>query len=159
MEKTNAMRLLQQKKIAYQVYEYPHEEGVCVDGPTVALLMGQNPKRVFKTLVCTSGKQYYVCVLPVEKELDLKKAAKYFQVKALEMTAVKDLTAVTGYVRGGCSPIGMKKNFSTVIDDTALQFDSILFSGGKIGLQIEMNPIELSKLLKVEFRNITREES
>lgn len=159
MEKTNAIRLLLQKKIPCQTYEYPHEEGICVDGLTVARLTGQNPKRVFKTLVCTSGKQYYVCVLPVEAELNLKKAAKCFGEKALEMIAVKDLLPITGYVRGGCSPIGMKKAFPTVVDDTALQFDTILFSAGKIGLQIEMNPRELPKLLKVEFKNIKREES
>lgn len=159
MEKTNAMRLLEQKKIAYRAYEYPHEEGVCTDGPTVALLMGQNPQRVFKTLVCTSGKQYYVCVLPVEKELDLKKAAKHFRVKTLEMTAVKDLLSITGYIRGGCSPIGMKKGFPTVVDSSALQFDAIIFSAGRIGYQIEMNPQELPKLIRAEFEAIVREEA
>lgn len=158
MEKTNAMRILEQRKIKYQVYEYPHEEGICVDGQTVAKLLNQDPKQVFKTLVCVSNtKHYYVCVLPVLEELDLKKAAKEFRVKSLEMIAVKELLPLTGYVRGGCSPIGMKKAFPTMIDITALQYNSIIFSGGKIGLQIEMNPKDLIKVINFEFKDIKRE--
>ena len=157
MEKTNAIRMLDQKKIKYNTYEYPHQEGVCVDGVTVAELLNQNPDTVFKTLVTVgSDKRYYVCVLPVAMELDLKKAAKAFNVKSLEMIAVKDINQVTGYIRGGCSPIGMKKVFPTVIDESALLYENIIFSGGKIGLQIEMNPKDIEKLIRVSFKEITR---
>ncbi len=158
MEKTNAIRILESKKIKYQVYEYPHEDGVCVDGVTVARMLSEDPKKVFKTLVCMSNtKGYYVCVVPVIDELDLKKAAKAFQVKSLELIAVKDLLPVTGYIRGGCSPIGMKKSFFTMMDITALDYDTIIFSGGKIGIQIEMNPRDLSKILRIDFKDIKRE--
>ena len=157
MEKTNAIRMLDQKKIKYNTYEYPHQEGVCVDGVTVAELLNQNPDTVFKTLVTVgSDKRYYVCVLPVAMELDLKKAAKAFNVKSLEMIAVKDINQVTGYIRGGCSPIGMKKVFPTVIDESALLYENIIFSGGKIGLQIEMNPKDIERLIRVSFKEITR---
>jgi len=158
LEKTNVMRMLDQKKIKYSAYEYPHEDGVCVEGNVVAELLNQNPKRVFKTLVCVDNtKHYYVCVVPVENELDLKKAAKSFNVKSLEMIAVKELLPITGYVRGGCSPIGMKKAFPTVLHITAQSFDSIIFSGGKIGVQVEMNPNDLSKLIRVSFSDIIKE--
>ncbi len=157
MEKTNAIRMLDQKKIKYNTYEYPHEEGVCVDGETVAKLLNQNPDSVFKTLVTVGNdKRYYVCVVPVCMELDLKKAAKVFNVKSLEMIAVKDINNITGYIRGGCSPIGMKKVFPTVVDESALLYENIIFSGGKIGLQIEMNPKDLEKLIRVSFKEITR---
>ena len=159
MDKTNAMRILDQKKIKYNVYEYPHVEGVAVDGVEVARLLNQNPKAVFKTLVTISNdKKYYVCVIPVEDELDLKAAARFFKVKSLEMIHVKDINQVTGYIRGGCSPIGMKKAFPTIINKSALDFDNIIFSGGKIGLQIEMNPKEIESILKVSFENIIRGE-
>ena len=157
MEKTNAIRMLDQKKIKYNTYEYPHEDGVCVDGETVAQLLNQNPDTVFKTLVTVGNdKRYYVCVVPVRQELDLKKAAKAFGVKSLEMIAVKDINNVTGYIRGGCSPIGMKKVFPTIIDESALLYENIIFSGGKIGLQIEMNPKDIEKLIRVSFKEITR---
>ena len=157
MEKTNAIRMLDQKKIKYNTYEYPHEDGVCVDGETVAQLLNQNPDTVFKTLVTVGNdKRYYVCVVPVKQELDLKKAAKAFGVKSLEMIAVKDINNVTGYIRGGCSPIGMKKVFPTIIDESALVYENIIFSGGKIGLQIEMNPKDIEKLIRVSFKEITR---
>ena len=157
MEKTNAIRMLDQKKIKYNTYEYPHEDGVCVDGETVAQLLNQNPDTVFKTLVTVGNdKRYYVCVVPVKQELDLKKAAKAFGVKSLEMIAVKDINNVTGYIRGGCSPIGMKKVFPTIIDESALLYENIIFSGGKIGLQIEVNPKDIEKLIRVSFKEITR---
>ena len=158
MEKTNVMRILDQKKIKYQTYEYPHEDGVCVDGEAVAKLLNEDPNKVFKTLVCVDNtKHYYVCVIPVLNELDLKKAAKAFSVKSLDMIAVKELLPLTGYIRGGCSPIGMKKVFPTIIDDKALLNDRIIFSGGKIGYQIDMNPNDLSKVLKVSFKKIRRD--
>ena len=158
MEKTNAMRILEQKKIKYSVNEYPHVEGVAVEGLEVARLLGQNPKKVFKTLVTVDNtKHYHVMVVPVEYELDLKKCAKASNVKSLEMIQVKELLPLTGYVRGGCSPIGMKKTFPTLVDITAKELDSILFSAGKIGLQIEMNPNDLSKIIKVEFADLKKE--
>ncbi len=158
MEKTNAMRMLDQKKIKYNVYEYPHVEGEAVDGFNVAKLLNEDPRFVYKTLVCVDNtKHYRVCVVNVCDEIDLKKAAKAFNVKSLEMIAVKELLPLTGYIRGGCSPLGMKKVFPTIIDETALANDKIIFSGGKIGLQIEMNPNEISKLIKVEFKDIRRD--
>ena len=147
MDKTNAMRILDQKKIKYNVYEYPHEDGVCVDGMEVAKLLNEDPNKVFKTLVTIGNdKKYYVCVIPVLKELDLKAAAKAFGVKSLEMIHVKDINSITGYIRGGCSPIGMKKVFPTIIDISGKELDKIIFSGGKIGYQIEMNPKDLDKV-------------
>ena len=157
MEKTNVMRTLDQKKIKYNCYEYPHEDGV-VDGPAVATLLNEDPNKVFKTLVCVSkSKKNYVFVLPVNKELDLKKCAKSVSEKSVEMISVKELLPLTGYVRGGCSPIGMKKSFITVIHKTALDFDSIIFSAGKIGYQVEVNPLDLSKLIRVSFEDIVEE--
>ena len=115
-------------------------------------------KYVFKTLVCVDNtKHYRVCVVNVVDEIDLKKARKAFGVKSLEMIAVKELLPLTGYVRGGCSPLGMKKVFPTIIDEKALENDRIIFSGGKIGLQIEMNPNEITKLLRVDFKDIRRD--
>lgn len=155
MDKTNAMRILDQKKIKYNTYEYPHEEGVCVDGIEVANLLNQDVKRVFKTLVTVdNSKHYHVMVVPVYTELNLKKCAKESGVKSLDMIAVKELLLLTGYVRGGCSPIGMKKNFKTIVDISALDYDTIIFSGGKIGLQIEMNPKDLAKVIQVDFKDI-----
>ena len=160
MEKTNVMRLLDQKKIKYQTYEYPHEDGVCVDGEAVAKLLNEDPNKVFKTLVCVDNtKHYYVCVIPVLNELDLKKAAKAFSVKSLDMIAVKELLPITGYIRGGCSPIGMKKQFPTIIDISGLNYDNIIFSAGKIGYQVEMNPKDLEKIIRVKFESITRGEN
>ena len=158
MDKTNAMRMLDQRKIKYLVHEYPHVEGEAVDGISVANLLNEDPKLVFKTLVCVdNSKHYFVCVVNVEDEIDLKLAAKEFNVKSLDMIAVKELLPLTGYIRGGCSPIGMKKVFPTIIDDKALLNDRIIFSGGKIGLQIDMNPNDLNKVLKVNFKKIRRD--
>ena len=152
MEKTNAMRILDQKKIKYEVFSYPHQEGVCVEGSKVAELLNQDSNLVFKTLVCISNtKRYYVCCIPVNKEIDLKKAAKALNVKSLEMIHVKELLSLTGYVRGGCSPIGMKKSFVTIMNDSALSYDYIYFSGGKIGLQVKVKVNDLLKVLPFEF--------
>ena len=157
MDKTNAMRILDSKKIKYKTYEYPHEEGVAVDGETVAKLLNEDPGVVFKTLVLVGNdKKNYVAVVPVLMELDLKKCAKEFGVKSVEMIHVKDINSLTGYVRGGCSPIGMKKVFPTIVDESALNYDNIIFSGGKIGFQIEMNPNDLSKVIRVNFKSIGR---
>lgn len=150
--KTNAMRILDQHKINYQVHEYPHHNDEAVDGITVATLLNQNPNQVFKTLV-TQGKskQFYVFVLPVNEELSLKQAAGLANEKSIEMIPVKEINKVTGYIRGGCSPLGMKKVFKTWIHHSALDFDTIVFSGGKIGLQIEMNPQDLIGIIPVSF--------
>ena len=157
MEKTNVMRILDQKKISYEAFEYPHEEGICVDGVKVAELLGQNKEEVFKTLVAIGhSKHYYVFVIPVVEELDLKKAAKSVKEKSVELIPVKDLLGITGYIRGGCSPIGMKKQFTTTLDISAKSLENIIFSAGKIGYQVKMNPLDLAKVIKVEFSDIIR---
>ncbi len=147
--KTNVMRVLDQKKIPYSAHSYAHEEGVAVDGVTVAQSMGQDPGRVFKTLVARgASKAYYVFDVPVAENLDLKKAARAVREKSVEMIHVSEITALTGYVRGGCSPIGMKKQFRTVFHETALDYDTIIVSGGKIGSQVELAPDDLLKLIR-----------
>lgn len=154
--KTNAMRILDKEKISYQVYSYEND-GTCVDGETVAKLIGKDLAQTFKTLITKAAHDYYVFVLPSNHELDLKKAAKVVGVKSLEMIPVKDITPVSGYVRGGCSPFGMKKQFITTFDESALSFDSIVFSGGKIGLQIEVQVEDLKKFPKFSFADIVKE--
>lgn len=138
-EKTNVMRLLEQKKVPYTPHQYPHQEGMAVDGATVAAVLGRDPASVFKTLVTRGAtKANYVFVVPVLAELDLKKAARAVGEKSIEMIHVKELTPLTGYVRGGCSPIGMKKRFKTVLDQSAADQAAILVSAGKIGCQVEL---------------------
>lgn len=151
--KTNVMRILDKKKIEYEMHTYDSADGI--DGISVAKKLGQPVEQVFKTLV-TQGKskQYFVFVIPVAEELNLKTAAKAVGEKSVEMIHVKDINSVTGYIRGGCSPIGMKKQFKTVIHESAKQFDRIIVSGGKIGFQVELNPMELSKLIQGDFANI-----
>lgn len=155
--KTNAMRILDKNKIEYEVFEYPHGKEA-VEGNAVAELMGQNPAQVFKTLVA-KGKsgEYYVFDIPVNRELDLKKAAKAVGEKNIEMTHVKDLVKICGYARGNVSPLGMKSNFKTVFDKSALEFDSIYISAGKIGYQIKTQPKELISLLKASADSVTSE--
>ena len=134
--KTNAMRFLEKEKVAYTAHEYPHEEGVAVDGATVARSMGQDPACVFKTLVTQgASREYFVFVIPVEAELDLKAAARSVGEKSVAMIHVADINKVTGYVRGGCSPVGMKKRYVTVFDASALDQEKIYVSAGRIGLQ------------------------
>ena len=143
-EKTNVMRLLEQKKIPYTPHTYPHEEGEAVDGVTVATLLGQDPGRVFKTLV-TKGASggYYVFDIPVAESLDLKKAAKAVGEKSIAMLPVKDLLPLTGYVHGGCSPVGMKKLFPTVFHESCLNYETMMVSAGRIGFQVEAKPADL----------------
>ena len=156
-QKTNVMRVLEQKKIPYVAHEYPHGDGP-VDGVTVAKLTGQNPEHVFKTLVTVgASKANYVFVIPVAAELDLKKAAKAVREKSIAMIHVSEITPLTGYVRGGCSPVGMKKQFPTVFDETAEIIDTILVSGGKIGTQIETVPADLIALVGGKTADITTE--
>ncbi len=144
--KTNVMRILDRQKISYKTHEYPHGKEA-VDGVTVASLLGQNPETVFKTLVTKgAGRDYYVFVIPVACELDLKKCAASVGEKRVEMIPVKDITRVTGYVRGGCSPIGMKKLYRTTFHNTALSLPNIIVSAGKIGCQIDLAPADLIAL-------------
>lgn len=153
-EKTNAMRILDQKKIEYIVHDYT-ESGV-IAGEDVANTLGEDPEKVFKTLVTVGkSKQYYVFLVPVCKELNLKKAAKAVGEKSIEMIKSKELLPLTGYIHGGCSPIGMKKTFPTTIDISAKNSDKIYFSAGKIGLQVEVNVSDIEKVIKVNFGDIT----
>lgn len=156
ISKTNAMRILDKAKIDYQMREYDSSDGH-IDGLAVANKVGKDPKEVFKTLVTIGhSKNYYVFVIPVAQELDMKKAAKSVGEKNVEMIHVKDINKVTGYIRGGCSPIGMKKNYITKIHETAKELETITVSGGKIGLQIDVAPNDLNKVIQVEFVDIIK---
>lgn len=146
-EKTNVMRILEQKKIKHETHSYVGTGAI--SGTEVAEVLGQNPKYVFKTLVTVGkSKNNYVFVIPVEKELNLKKAAKAVGEKSIDMIKSKELLALTGYIHGGCSPIGMKKFFKTVIDISAEECETIIFSAGKIGYQVEMSLEDLSKVIR-----------
>ena len=155
-EKTNVMRTLEQKKIPYTAHTYPHEEGVAVDGATVARSLGQDPARVFKTLVTRGASGgYYVFDIPVEATLDLKKAAKAVGEKSVAMLHQKELLPLTGYVHGGCSPVGMKKLFPTVFHETALDGEIIMVSAGKIGYQVACSPADLIALVRAKTADVT----
>ena len=152
-EKTNVMRLLDQKKIPYETYCYA-DTGV-ISGTEVADVLGQDPQQVFKTLVTVgSSNNNYVFLIPVHQELDLKKAAKAVDEKNISMLKSRDLLPLTGYIHGGCSPVGMKKQFKTVIDASAADFDTIIFSGGKIGYQVETSLEELKKIVQFELEDL-----
>ncbi len=151
--KTNAMRFLDKSKVNYTMHLY--ESDGFMDGVSVANKLGQPLEQTFKTLVA-QGKSgnYHVFVIPVAEELDMKKAAKASGEKSVELIPVKNLTAVTGYVRGGCSPLGMKKQFSTIIHESAIQQQTIMVSGGRLGSQIELSPKELANVIRAEFADI-----
>lgn len=154
IEKTNVMRILQQNKIDFKSYTYGN--GEAISGVEVARELKQDENQVFKTLVTIGhSKINYVFMIPVHKELDLKKAAKAVGEKSIAMIKSKELLPLTGYVHGGCSPIGMKKQFVTTIDETASSFDSIIFSAGKIGYQVQISLEDLSKVVKFELKDIT----
>ena len=155
--KTNAMRFLDAKKIAYTVNTYECED--FVDGVHIAQMLGQDEKMSYKTLV-TKGKSggYFVFVLPIAQELDMKKAAKAVGEKSVEMLHVKDINSVTGYIRGGCSPLGMKKQFPTVVDKSAQAFETIIISGGRLGSQIFLSPADLVKACGGSFGDIVFEQ-
>ncbi len=156
MQKTNAMRILDKNKIKYNALEYDCSDGH-IDGASVAEKTGQEPKTVYKTLVTIgNSKNLYVFVIPVLEELDLKKAAKVSGEKKVEMIHVKDINKLTGYIRGGCSPIGMKKQYNTFIQKEGLELEKIVFSGGKIGLQIEMDPKDIEKAIRVNFEDVIK---
>ena len=151
--KTNAMRILESWGVSYQSHQYAAKGPV--DGVTVAQHLGVPPERVYKTLVTKDNKnQCYVFVIPCTHELDLKKAAHAVQAKSLSMLAVKELLGHTGYVRGGCSPIGMKKLYPTVIDQSAASLETFLVSAGKIGRQVELNPALLAEKLPAAFADV-----
>ena len=155
-EKTNVMRILDQKKINYNSYDYRGTNAV--SGMEVATSLNENPNKVFKTLVTVAkSKINYVFVVPVNKELDLKKAAKSVGEKSVEMIKSKELLPLTGYIHGGCSPIGMKKQFKTVIDKSATNFETFIFSGGKIGYQVEVTLDDLKKVIDYSLEDITTE--
>ena len=150
---TNAMRILDKNKIAYRTKTYECDE--FIDGIHIADMNGDPYEQSFKTLV-TVGKTgaYYVFVIPIDKEIDFKKAAKIVGEKSVEMIHVKDINSVTGYIRGGCTPLGMKKLYPTVIQESAKQFDEIIISGGKLGMQILLNPLDLAKVVNGKFADV-----
>ena len=149
------MRILEQKKVKYQPHSYADTEAI--SGIEVAEVLGQDVSQVFKTLVTVgSTKKNYVFVIPVNKELDLKKAASAVREKKIEMIKTKELLPLTGYVHGGCSPVGMKKLFKTVVDETAAGQETIMFSAGKIGYQVEVSPADLKKVIEYEFADVTK---
>ena len=152
-EKTNVMRILEQKKVEYNAYFYDTE--VAISGTEVAKRIGKDPSCVYKTLVTVgTSKQHYVFVVPVEMELDLRKGAQAVGEKSISMIKSKELLDLTGYVHGGCSPIGMKKFFVTTVDISAKDVDKIIFSAGKIGYQVEVSLADLSKIIKYSLQDI-----
>lgn len=155
VSKTNAVRLIEGQKIPYELLSYGVEEGQLVNGISASEKIGYSFEYVYKTLVTTAGRnQYFVFVVPVAKELDLKKAAKVVHQKKIEMIAVKELLGVTGYVRGGCSPVGMKKLFPTYIDGSAEELDFVIVSAGKIGMSLKLAPQDLAAACGGQFAEI-----
>ena len=152
MEKTNVMRLLEQKKIPYQPHMY---DPSVLDGVSVARLLGEDEECVFKTLVSTANTgSFFVFVIPVAENLDLKKAAKAASVKSIAMIKQKELLPLTGYMHGGCSPVGMKKQFRTIIHESALNLDSIYVSAGRVGYQTELDPKKLAEVIGASFADL-----
>lgn len=155
--KTNAMRILDSKKKQYQLMTYDNQDGK-IDGVSVAQKIDRNPSEVYKTLVAHgNSQQIYVFIIPVEAELDLKKAAKAAGEKKIEMIAVKDIQKFTGYIRGGCSPVGMKKLYPTFIDIQASKLENIIVSGGKIGVQMEIRVDDLVEVIQAKAEDICKE--
>ncbi|HAT4339003.1 TPA: Cys-tRNA(Pro) deacylase [Clostridium perfringens] len=154
--KTNAMRILDSKKVSYEMLSYESEDGK-IDGISVAHKIGVDEKNVFKTLVAQgTSKELYVFVIPVAEELDLKSAAKIAEEKKVEMIPVKDILKHTGYIRGGCSPIGLKRDYRTFIHESAKNLDFMIVSAGKIGHQIKLNPNDLVEVVSGKFENLTK---
>lgn len=154
IQKTNAMRILDSNRLSYEVLSYAHGTEP-IAGLAVAKQLQEDPEQVFKTLVTVANtKEYIVFVIPVAYELHLKKCAKAAGVKSVEMIHVKDINKLTGYVRGGCSPIGMKKQFRTFVHESCTQLPAMMFSGGKIGVQIKMQPDDLLKLIHAKTADI-----
>ena len=156
MDKTNVMRVLEQKGVPYTAYDY--EDAHTTKGTEVAAVIGKDPGSVFKTLV-TTGKSgdHYVFVIPVAEELDLKKAATAVKEKSIEMLPQKQLLPLTGYIHGGCSPIGMRKQFVTTFDETVILYDTVAFSAGKIGHMVEISVEDISKVIDASYADLTKE--
>lgn len=152
--KTNVMRILDKSKIKYTPHFYSSDDGK-IDGEAVAEKIGKPCESVFKTLVTRCEREFFVFVVPVNHELDLKKCAKAVGKKSVEMIHVSEINKATGYIRGGCSPIGMKKQYVTVVDESALSCETITFSAGKIGAQVEMAPQDLEKVIPLTFHPIS----
>ncbi|MGE6365382.1 Cys-tRNA(Pro) deacylase [Bacillus paramycoides] len=151
-DKTNAMRILDKEKIEYSMMSYDPDDGK-IDGVSVAGKIGRDVREVYKTLVAQgNSKEYHVFIIPVDEELNLKAVGE----KKIEMIPVKDITKVSGYIRGGCSPVGMKKLFATCIDESARSFETMIVSGGKIGVQIELKVEDLAKVTKAKFGEVTK---
>jgi len=152
-DKTNVIRLLEQKKICHRLHTY--EPDAAKSGEEIAQMLGENADRVFKTLV-TEGRSgaHYVFVIPVNRELELKKAAKAVSEKSVAMIKQKDLLPLTGYIHGGCSPIGMKKQFPTVFHESVNRFDSIFFSAGKVGYQVEISVSDIGKMIRCSTADV-----
>ncbi len=156
-EKTNVMRILDQKKVAYVPHQHAHGEDA-PDGQTVARLIQRPTHTVFKTLVTQgASKRYHVFVIPVSRELDLKKAAKAVEEKSIAMIRQAELLPLTGYVHGGCSPIGMKKALHTVLDSSARSLSTMGVSAGKVGFQVELAPEDLARLTRAQFASVTED--
>lgn len=156
MNKTNALRILDSNKINYEVFESVVDENI--DAISVAKKLGANEEQVFKTLVCVaSSKEHYVFVLPGTERLDLKKAAKLVNEKSVEMIPQKELLPLTGYVHGGCSPLGMKKEFKTIIDETCILYEMIYVSAGKIGMQVKISPDDLCKVINASIGDLKKD--
>lgn len=155
-DKTNAMRILDKEKIEYSMMSYDPDDGK-IDGVSVAEKIGREVREVYKTLIAQgNSKNYHVFIITVDEELNLKAAAKAVSEKKIEMIPVKDITKVSGYIRGGCSPIGMKKLFSTCIDESAQSLETMIVSGGKIGIQIELKVDDLAKVTRAQFGEVTK---
>ncbi|KFN01003.1 Cys-tRNA(Pro) deacylase [Bacillus clarus] len=155
-DKTNAMRILDKEKIEYAMMSYDSDDGK-IDGVSVAGKIGREVREVYKTLIAQgTSKDYYVFIIPVEEELNLKAGAKTVGEKKIEMIPVKDITKVSGYIRGGCSPVGMKKLFVTCVDASSKSLETIIVSGGKIGVQIELKVEDLAKVTRAKFGDVTK---
>lgn len=156
MDKTNALRLLDGAGISYLAREYPTEDGK-IDAASVAEKLGAEPERVFKTLVAESPlHEHFVFIVPADATLDLKKAAKAAKTKKIDLIPQKELLPLTGYVHGGCSPVGMKKSFPAFLDETAILFDRIFVSGGRVGVNVEISPEDLAGFIRAEFAPLAK---
>lgn len=154
-QKTNAMRILEREGVAYTAH--PYETDGFLDGVTVAQILNRPCEMVFKTLVTRGGKEILVFVVPVAEELDLKKAARAAGVKNVEMIHVKEITPLTGYIKGGCSPVGMKKRYRTFFHQTAQELEHIIVSGGRLGLQMELSPVDLIRVTSGECCDLIKD--
>ena len=155
--KNNAMRILDSNKINYKMHSYETKKGEHIDGVEVAQKIGKDVSQVYKTLVAQgSSKNIYVYVIPVNENLDLKKAAKVANEKNVAMINVNDINKFTGYIRGGCSPIGMKKIYKTFVNESAIDLSTLIVSAGKIGYQVELAPTDLQELINCEFKDIVK---